>query len=244
MSAYDSFLQVSQEQMRRVAATQRPVIEQAAGWVAEALECKRFLFAFGTGHSHMIAEEIFYRAGGLARAIPMLEEPLMLHENAIEATYKERETGYSARILAQYPVGQGDVLVVVSNSGRNAVPIELVLGARERGAKTVAITNREQSFAWPSRHASGRRLAEVADAVIDNCGINGDAAVTIPGYPFLVGPPSSITGMLIINLIVVTAVELAVQRGVVPDVFISSNTNGDDHNERLLAELRPFNRHL
>jgi uncharacterized phosphosugar-binding protein len=244
MSAYDSFVQIAEAQMRQAAETQRSVIEQAARWVADALERKRFLFAFGTGHSHMIAEEIFYRAGGLARAIPMLEEPLMLHEQAIEATYKERETGYAERILNEYPVGAGDVLVVVSNSGRNAVPIELVLGAQARGAKTVAITNRAQSFAWPSRHPSGKRLAEVAEVVIDNCGINGDAAVDIAGYPFKVGPPSSITGMLIINLIVVQAIEFAVQRGVLPDVFISSNTNGDDHNGRLLDELRPFNKHL
>ena len=99
----------------------------------------------------------------------MLEEPLMLHETAIEATYKEREPGYAERILGSYPITAGDVLVIVSNSGRNAVPIELALGARKRGVKTVAITNRAQSFAWPARHPSGKRLAEVADVVIDNC---------------------------------------------------------------------------
>jgi uncharacterized phosphosugar-binding protein len=244
MSAYDSFVAVARAQFDQVALTQRPAIEQAARWVAEALAGERFLCAFGTGHSHMLAEEIFYRAGGLARALPLLEEPLMLHENAIEATYKERESGYAERILDAYPIAAGDVLVIASNGGRNAVPIELALGAKARGVKTVAITNRAQSFAWPSRHASGKRLAEVADAVIDNCGVNGDAAVDLPGYPFRVGPPSSITGMLIINLIVVQAVEYAVAAGVQPEVFISSNTHGDDHNERLLQKYRSHVRHL
>lgn len=244
MSAYDAFVTVARAQFDQVALTQRPAIEQAARWVAEALGSDRFLFAFGTGHSHMIAEEIFYRAGGLARGVPMLEEPLMLHENAIEATYKERESGYAARILNSYPVQSGDVLVVVSNGGRNAVPIELVLEGRARGLRTVAITNRAQSFRWPSRHASGKRLAEVAEVVIDNCGVDGDAAVQIPGFPHRLGPPSSITGMLIINLLVIQAVEYAVQNGVQPEVFISSNTSGDDHNDLLLQKYRSHIRHL
>lgn len=244
MSAYDAFVQVARSQFDQVATTQRPAIEQAARWVADALAGDRFLFAFGTGHSHMIAEEIFYRAGGLARGVPMLEEPLMLHENAIEATYKEREPGYATRILNSYPVAAGDVLVVVSNGGRNAVPIELVLEAKSRGLRTVAITNRAQSFRWPSRHASGKRLAEVADVVIDNCGVDGDAAVELAGFPHRLGPPSSITGMLIINLIVIQAVEYAVQCGVQPEVFISSNTSGDDHNDQLLQKYRGHIRHL
>jgi uncharacterized phosphosugar-binding protein len=244
MGAYDDFVSVARSQFDRVAVTQRPAIEQAARWVAAALGKGRFLFAFGTGHSHMQAEEIFYRAGGLARGIPMLEEPLMLHENAIEATYKERESGYAARILSEYPIGADDVLVVVSNGGRNAVPVELALEARARGVRTVAITNVEQSGRWPSRHASRKRLFEVVDVVIDNCGIDGDAAVDVPGFPHKVGPPSSITGMLIINLIVVEAIEQAVRAGVEPEVFISSNTNGDAHNDVLLEKYRPFNKHL
>jgi uncharacterized phosphosugar-binding protein len=135
-------------------------------------------------------------------------------------------------------------LVVASNSGRNAVPIELALGAKARGVRTVAITNRAQSFAWPSRHASGKRLAEVADVVVDNCGVDGDAAVDLPGYPFRIGPPSSITGMLIINLIVAQAIEFAVLAGTAPEAFISSNTHGDDHNDRLLQKYRSHIRHL
>jgi uncharacterized phosphosugar-binding protein len=244
MTAYDQFTELARAQFDTVAIQQRKAIFEAAALVAHALRSDRFLFAFGTGHSHMLAEEIFYRAGGLARGVPMLVEPLMLHENAIEATYLEREAGYAEKILDSYPVQAGDVLVVASNSGRNAVPIEMVLGAKKRGLKTVAITNLKQSFAWPSRHASGKRLAEVADVVIDNCGIDGDAGVSIANFPHRIGPPSSITGMLIINLIIVQAIEDAVRSGVEPEVFISSNTNGDSHNDRLLEKYRSHIKHL
>lgn len=244
MSAYDLFVGEVHRQMALVETTQRDAIKQAARWVSEALQGDRFFWAFGTGHSHMVAEEIFYRAGGLARGAPILEDKLMLHDHAIEATYLERESGYAARILANYPLAEGDVLLVASNGGRNAVPIEMVLKARELGVRTVALTNLNQSRNWPSRHSSGKRLFEVADLVIDNCGLDGDAAIQLPGFDFRIGPPSSITGMLIINLIVVQAIEDAVQAGTKPEVFISSNTKGDDHNDRLLEKYRSHIRHL
>jgi len=244
MFAFDSYVRAVAEQTHRIATTQRDAIGQAGRWVAEALARNRFLFAFGTGHSHMLAEELFYRAGGLVRAIPILEEPLMLHESAADSTAKEREPGYAARILARYPLGAGDVLLIASNGGRNAVPIELALEARARGARTVAITNLTQSKAWPSRHPSGRRLFEVADAVIDNCGVDGDAVVSVPGLSTAAGPTSSVTGAFIVNLIALAALEFAAQVGTVLEVFVSSNTSGDDHNARLIAEMRAHNPHL
>lgn len=244
MAAYDLFVTEVHRQMGLVETTQRAGIERAAVWVGEALRTDRFFWAFGTGHSHMLAEEIFYRAGGLAKAAPILEGKLMLHDNAIEATYLERESGYAQRILNQYPLAAGDVLLVASNGGRNAVPVEMALEARQRGVRTVALTNLSQSRNWPSRHSSGKRLFEVADLVIDNCGVDGDAAVALPGFDFKVGPPSSITGMLIMNLIVVQAIENCLKAGASPEVFISSNTRGDDHNDVLLNKYRSHIRHL
>jgi uncharacterized phosphosugar-binding protein len=244
MSAYDLFVAAARSQFDRVAETQRPSITAAGEWTAECLATGGFLYAFGTGHSHLLAEEVFYRAGHLARAIPILDEKLMLHLNAIEATHLERESGLAAKILNRYAVKPGDVILVASNGGRNAVPVEMVLEAKSRGMKTVAITNVDQTFRWPSRHSSGKRLAEVADLVIDNCGVNGDAAVLVEGYPHRVGPPSTITGALIINLIVIHAIEQLVRRGLDPEVFISSNTNGDNHNDLLLEKYRSVNHHL
>jgi uncharacterized phosphosugar-binding protein len=244
MSAYDQFVSVARNQFDRVADTQRSPITTAGNWLADSLAGNGFLYAFGTGHSHMVAEEIFYRAGHLARAVPILEETLMMHLNAIEATYLEREQGRAKAILDQYPVKAGDLLVVASNGGRNAVPIEMVLEGKARGLKTVAITNMDQTRRWPSRHPSGKRLADVADLVIDNCGVDGDAAMGVEGFPHRIGPPSTITGILIINLIVVHAIEQLVKRGVEPEIYISSNTQGDDHNDRLLKKYKSQIRHL
>ena len=244
MNVCDQYYSVVRQQLDQVFTTQRPAIEQAAAWLGEALAADRWLYAFGTGHSHMLAEEVFYRAGGLAHAVPMLDSKLMLHENAIDATYVEREQGYAKKLLQLYPVEAGDVLIVASNSGRNAVPIELALEGKQRGLKVVVITNLQHTRAWPSRHPSGQRLADTGDVVIDNGGVSGDACLPMPGLPSLIGPTSSITGMLIINLILVRGIELALQAGVAPEIYISSNSDGDDHNHRLLTKYRTRIRHL
>jgi uncharacterized phosphosugar-binding protein len=244
MSATDELFTTAQATLTRLRATQWEAITTVGNWLGDALARDGWLYVFGTGHSHLVAEEVFYRAGGLAHAVPMLDSRVMLHENAIEATYTEREQGFAAQLLAHYPVAAGDVLVVVSNSGRNAVPIEMALLGREKGLRVAAILNRAQSDAWPSRHPSGRKLADVAEVVIDNCGPNGDAWLKLEGMPDAVGSTSSMVGLLIIQLILVRAVEVSLAHGVAPEMYISSNTRGDDHNERLLQKYRSRIRHL
>jgi uncharacterized phosphosugar-binding protein len=244
MNAYDTYYAEVQKQLAQVYSAQRAAIGQAAEWLGEALANDRWLYAFGTGHSHLLAEEIFYRAGGLAHAVPILDDRLMLHEKAIEATYVEREEGYAAGLLKQYPVASGDMLIVASNSGRNAVPVELALAGRELGLKVVVITSLQQTRAWPSRHSSGKRLAEVGDLTIDNCAVNGDACLKLPGMPGAIGPTSTVTGALIVNLVIVQGIENALARGVGPEIYISSNTSGDDHNNELLQKYRSRIRHL
>ena len=244
MKALEKYWENVREQLDQIRATQQSRIELAATWLGQTLVNERWLYAFGTGHSHLLAEEVFYRAGGLARAVPILDPRLMLHANAIEATYAEREEGYAAELLSNYPVEAGDLLLVASNSGRNAVPIELALAGCERGMKVVAIVNLQHSNAWASRHSSGKKLADVADLAIDNCGVMGDACVELPGMPGLVGSSSTVTGAFIVNLIIVQGIEEAMTRGVTPEIYISSNTDGDEHNERLLIKYKNRIRHL
>ncbi len=244
MSASEEFYETVLTHFQRIRSTQWSKIQLAGDWLGQSLANQGWLYAFGTGHSHLLAEEIFYRAGGLARATPILDPRLMLHEEAIQATYNERESGYASTVLDRYPVKAGDVLIVASNSGRNAVPIEMAVAGRERGMKVIAITNLNHSLAWPTRHASGKRLSDAADLVLDTCGIEGDAATRLASFPYPVGSPSTATGALLINLIIVAGIESAVRLGHQPEVFISSNTNGDDHNDLLLQQYRSLNPHL
>ena len=244
MKLAEIFLTRVLEQLQALARTQREGIEQAAGWFADALASEHWIYLFGTGHSHMLAEELFYRAGGLARVVPMLYEPLMLHASASESTRWERDIEVVPRLFERYPIQAEDVLVVASNSGRNAVPVELALQARRRGARVVAIVNRQQCERWPSRHPSGQRLSEVAELVLDNCGVEGDACVPVPELGLSVGPTSTIAGAALLQMIVCGAVEKAIERGLHPEIFCSSNTVGDDTNAAILAKYRGRVPHL
>jgi uncharacterized phosphosugar-binding protein len=243
-SAVDQYYSTVQRQLSEVRRTQWENIQQAAQWVSQALINNRRIYAFGTGHSHALAQEVFYRAGGLVCATPILDEKLMLHVSAAESSDWERKEGYAAEILARYPVAAGDILFVASNSGRNAVPIEMAIVARARGLKVIAITSRQHSAQFASRHSSGKKLAEVANLVIDNCGVPGDACVSVPGLSQKVGATSTITGALIINLIMVEATAQAVAAGVKPEIYASSNTDADGYNEALVAKYKRLIRHL
>ncbi|MBL9138770.1 MAG: SIS domain-containing protein [Verrucomicrobiales bacterium] len=243
-SAAARYLDTVRRQIDEAVGTQSAALETAAQRVAQALAADRFLYAFGTGHSHMLAEEIFYRAGGLARAAAILDPPLMLHQGAAASSHQEQQSGYAASLLDRYPVAAGDVLVIASNSGRNAVPVEMALIARERGLCTIAITSLQHSRAFPSRHPSGKRLFEIAEIVLDNQAVAGDAAIDLPGLPRRIGPTSSIAGILLLNLTVVRAVELLVNQGVIPEVYASSNADVPGWNDQLIARYQSRLRHL
>ncbi len=203
-------------------------IAAAAELVATCLQSGGTVHAFGTGHSHMLAEELFYRAGGLVAVRPILFDGLMLHHGAERSTAMERLPGLARILLDDHRVAAGDVLVVASNSGGNAVTTELAAAAGERGLVVIAITSLRHATSALARPVSGQRLHEIADLVVDNGGVPGDAGVSIAGAPHPVGPTSTVVGAAIVNAIAVEAVERLCASGHVPQVYASSNLAGGD----------------
>jgi uncharacterized phosphosugar-binding protein len=210
----------------RILSTQDAALTRVRQVIVQALAADRLVFVAGSGHSHMVAEEVFYRAGGIAAAQAILDPELMLHLGAAQSTLLEREPGRARAVLERYPVGPGDVVFVVSNSGRNPYPIEMALVARERGAITVALTSLDHSRQTTSRHDSGKRLFEVTDHVIDSGGTYGDAALPIPGRDISMGPLSTITGVFILNALLAEAVAALARQGHAIDVYQSANRQG------------------
>ena len=224
--------------LQLVSTTQHDVIAAAADAVAKTLGAGDTVFAFGTGHSHMLAEELFYRAGGLVKVYPILDEPLMLHTNASRSSHMERLPGYAATLLEDGTDPQpGDVLFIFSNSGRNTVPVDMAVEAKKRGLTVICITNLNHSQASTSRHPSGKKLYEVCDIVIDNCGVIGDAAIDVGGL--VCGPTSTVVGAAILQSIVCGAVQRIQDAGLTPEVFSSSNVDGGDAiNEAYIQKYR------
>jgi len=228
MSKAVQYMDQMQDLLSRLRETQLEPVEAAAHCIATALEAGKRVFAFGTGHSHMLAEEIFYRAGGLVRIYPMLETALMLHESASKSSVLERLAEYGQALFDLYEPGAGDVLLIFSNSGRNAASIELARLCAEAGVHVIVITNKMHSATGLSRHASGKKLHDFGEIVLDNCGCVGDASVSIEGLPHRVAPTSTAAGTVLLGAMVAAAVQYMVDDGFSPEVFASSNIDGGD----------------
>lgn len=204
------------------AAEEHHALARAAALVARSLADGGVLHVFGSGHSQLVAKEIVGRSGSF---IPVNEIIDRTEDMA------ERIEGYGTKLLAyyhsQYQLLPGEVVVVVSNSGVNPLPIEIALGAQARGLHVVAITNVAQSSRLASKHSSGKRLFECADVVIHNHSPFGEAAAEVPGLDSKVGTMATVVGAYLINSLLVATAAHAVQHGLTLPLYVSENT-GDE----------------
>ncbi len=215
-------------------------IDHAADLICEATKAKKNVYAFGCSHAGILAEEIFYRSGGMVTVNPIFFPGFMLNTRPVTMTSMlERLPGLAKIIFSENKLSAGDVLIIHSVSGRNTVPVEMAEEAARNGVHTIAITNLEYSTSVTSRAPSGKKLYEVCDIVIDNCGCVSDAAVKLDGLPERIGPTSTAVGAALLNALVIEAVEKLLAQNVVPPVFMSANIDGGtEHNARILSEYK------
>lgn len=215
-------------------------LDEAATLMEAAVESGSSLYLFGASHAGIVAEDAFYRAGGLALYNPIFSPSLMLNVEPITLTSKlERLEGFGKLLLDSKPTKAGDVLFIHSVSGRNPVAIDLAIAAQEKGMKVIALTNLEYSKGVTSRHSSGKRLFEVSDIIIDNLGEPGDAAVKINSLSQKVAPTSTIAGSFIIHAITLKLIEKLEAKGKDVPIFRSANLDGGDaYNEEMMKKYK------
>ena len=217
--------------------TQQNTLETVAKEVVRHLQLGGRFFAVGTGHSHMVGEEFYARAGGLACIQLIAPMELTLGEHPLKSTTIERIAEYAHVIISQYQISENDIVLITSNSGRNSMPVEMALELNRRGITTVAFTNLTHSQEVTSRHPSGKRLFEVCDHVIDNCGCVGDAFMELDGVKGKMGSSSSIIGMFMAQSLSLLIAEEMTHQGMEVPVFLSANVDaGDAWNERIMKE--------
>lgn len=200
-------------------------IKEAARWISESMVNGGILHLFGSGHSALPAKDVFIRAGSLSnvRAIAPDED----------LDRFERIEGVAQALLNEYDLRSDEVIIIISNSGINPLPIEVAQIAKAKGLKTIALTSISHSKKGTSRHSDGKKLFEIVDLTIDTNVPYGDASLEAKDLPMRIGPLSTISGLILVHAIVVETIGLLLARGIEPPVRISRNTpQGDDHNDR------------
>ena len=177
--------------LRQVMETQQEPIGQAAEMLVQAVADDRSIYSFGASHSFILTEELVYRTGGLMLVNPIYPHGMNLFIRPMTATSRlERVPGLGTELLASSTAKAGDVLLIASTSGRNAVVIDMAIAAREQGIHVIGITALSYTQGVSSRHPSGKKLADLCEIVIDNGAPYGDAAVAVPGRRWGRCPPS------------------------------------------------------
>lgn len=236
----DEYIRSVTEALNRVVTSQREAIERSAEMITDTVQRGGSLFAFGASHSFIMAEELVYRTGGLMLINPIYPHGMNLSVRPMTMTSKlERIEGFGSELLMGSPARQGDLLLIFSTSGRNAVAIDMALAARQRGIGVIGVTSLDYSKGVTSRHSSGKKLLDLCDVVLDNGAPHGDAAVRVDDFQQPVGPLSTVLGCALINALVVEVAARMLERGMEPPIFMSANLDGgDEYNQRLLQHYR------
>ncbi len=232
--------------------TEMESIEKGAKVMARAIAEDKLIHVIGPGgHSNMAAEEVLWRAGGLAPINAILDPGTNLIHGAKRSNYIERTPGYASKVFDAYRIGRqpGEVIIIANAYGINAMCIDSVIEAKRRKMTSIAITSK--SFAeklpkdHPSRHPSGKNLYEEADIFIDNHLPYGDAIIGIEGCPQKTGPTSTFCNTFAINLLVIATVKELVSMGITPPLWMSANLpGGDEANKKLEEKYIPRVKHL
>ena len=221
--------------VRRVGEGQRVRVRAAAELIVSCLDADGVVQAFGSGHSEALAMEIAGRAGGLVPTNKIALRDLVLHGDeplsTLEDPLLERDPTVAKRLYELAPVHENDVFVIASNSGINGVVVELALHVKQKGHRLIGFTSMEHTLRSEPLHPSGRRLAEIADVVLDNGAPFGDVIL-----PNQTGAVSSVTAAVLAQLIVTEVASIIEARGEKPPIYLSANIPGGyEHNLTLEA---------
>ena len=219
------------KQLEKIFEGQEEEMEKAISEVFRTIKEDRIIHTFGSGHSHMVGLELFIRAGGLGNVNAMLDQDVLTSNGALRSSKLEKLEGLADILWEEYRIEKGNIIIIISNSGRNALPVEMALRAKKEGIKIIAITSLTQTKEFASRHSSGKKLFEIADIILDNKVISGDGIMKVGNDR--IGAMSSINGMFIINTVVTEAMIRAEKSGIELPVYSSQNIDSFENNDKL-----------
>ena len=254
MRAAAEYFEQAMTRLRRLAATQSEVIDQAADLCAGRIARGGLVFCFGAGHSRMMCEEMTPRQGGFVGFYALVEQAISNHSAIVGPNglrgplHLEKVEGYGEEILRSFKFGPHDAFIVISTSGIRPLIIDIALGAQERGMPVIAVVAREHCEQSSAAHSSGKKLVDVADIVLDNQCPPGDCLIKLEGLDWLTGPVSTVTGGMLMNMLRVSVAEKLLERGIKPVVLPShqfiGNTTAEEQLEFFYEGYRKSLAHL
>ncbi|WP_421102738.1 sugar isomerase domain-containing protein [Sporosarcina psychrophila] len=221
--------------MKKVIQEEQQSVEKIAAEIMKRLSRGGIVQLFGSGHSHLIAEEPFFRAGGLVPVRPIIIESLMLHNGASQASTNEKDPEFTQTFAGQLDIRSEDVVIIISTSGRNVVPIDVAYIAKESGAYVVSLQSLYYNASeQPSKHHSGNRLEDVTEAVLNTHVTVGDGLLLSEGTPY--APASGVIGNMLLHATFSRVIGMMIESGIEPPIFKSANLDGSSaHNEQMIA---------
>ena len=239
MRAWKSYFKVMEEIVEKIETTQQEAIGRAAALLADTTQKGGIIYGFGTGHSHLVTDDAFWRAATPANYCALLEQSATGSFEITKSYEIENIYGIGKKIVDYHRITPKDCMIIISNSGNNIAPVDAALRAKEKGIPVIGITAVEYSGYLKTKHREGVKLKDVADVVLDNCSLIGDAAVEIEGFPMKVGSTSTIPNVYLQNAVLVEMVDILVKRGFRPDVYYNGHMafmdeNCANHNQELV----------
>ncbi len=239
MTAAEKYLTGVLAIIEKIQATQLDKVHEAAQLLAEKTKQGGIIYGFGSGHSHLIPEDAFWRAATPANYCAIYEPSISGSHEITKSYALENTYDVGKQIIDYHRLSEKDVLIVFSNSGNNIAPVDAAIRAKEKGIPVIAITAVEYSDYLTTKHQAGLKLKDIADIVLDNSSLIGDAVVEIPGFPMKVGSSSTIPMVLLQNMLLTEMVEILVAEGFTPDVYYNGHIafmdeNAAKHNDELV----------
>ena len=235
------YLSIISKILDKISDEEEKKITDCAKIIADSYKKGGQLYIFGTGHSRLLGEEAFHRAGGFAAACPIRDDNLTFKKGAKKATSLERTPNVARKALNKYNITKKDILMIVSNSGVNHAPVEAAIIAKEKNIKTIALTSVKYSKKAPLSKLN-KKLYEIVDIFIDNKIPPGDTVISLKN--FSVGPVSTITGSFILNSILIEVASMLKTEKFFPFYISSNMPNATKNNTKLENKFRKQNPHL
>ena len=237
----EKYLESIVEILNKIANTQKDRISQGSEMVSDVIKKGGIIYIFGCGHSHLIALDCFYRAGGLANVSAMLDTDLMLHNGAAKSSKMEKMSGIAESVFERYCITENDMLFVISTSGKNAVPVEMAQTASAHGVKTVGVLSSE----YFGDKADKPMLCEVCDIFIDNCVPHGDAAIELLGTDVKMSSVLTAASTFIMQAVLAQGAQIALNSGADVPIYMSGNVRGgSEFNKEIIKRYLPKIKHL